>query len=76
MNFPGETNVFINETLCLYYNKLWSKCKKSLGAGRISAFWVNKVLVRIKLSNKSVSMITPDCDLEKLFPNNPLIEDN
>ena len=76
VNFPGETNVFIHENLCLYYNKLWSKCKKLLGAGHISTFWVNKVLLRIKLSNISVSMITNDCDLEKLFPNNPLIEDN
>ena len=32
--------------------------------------------LRIKLSNESVSIITHDCDLEKLFPDNLLIEDN
>ena len=41
-----------------------------------SAFWVRNGSLRVKLSNESVSMVTHDCDLEKLFPGNPLIEDN
>ena len=41
-----------------------------------SAFWVTNGSLRIKLSNESVSMITHDCDLEKVFPGNLLIEDN
>ena len=76
VNLPEEANVFINESLCLYYKKLWSKCRNLWGAGHISAFWVSKGLLRIKLSNESVSIITHDCDLKKLFPGNPLIEDN
>ena len=43
VNLPGETNVFINECLCLYYKKLWSKCKKLWCANHISAFWVQAV---------------------------------
>ena len=34
---------------------------------------VSKGLLRIKLSNESVPIITCDCDLKKLFPSNPLI---
>ena len=76
MNLPGETNAFLNENLCLYYKKLWSKCKRLWGAGHISAFWIRNGSLRIKLFNESLSMIPHGCDLEKLFPGNPLIEDN
>ena len=76
VNLPGEANVFINESLCLYCKKLWSKCKKLRGADQISAVWVSKRLLRIKLSNESVSIITHDCYLKKLFLGNPLVEDN
>ena len=75
VHLPGETKVFINESLCLYYKKLWSKCKRLWSAGHISAFWVRNGLLRIKLSNESVAIITHDCYLEKLFPDNSLIED-
>ena len=76
VHLPGETKVFINESLCFYHKKLWSKCKRLWGAGHISAFWVRNRSLKTKLSNEPVSMITHDCDLEKLFPGNPLIEDN
>ena len=75
VHLPGETKVFINESLCLYYKKLWSKCKSLWSAGHISAFWVRNGSLRIKLSNGIVSIITHDCDLKKLFPYNSLIED-
>ena len=76
VNLSGKTKVFINGSLRLYYKKLWSKSKRLLGAGHISLFWVRNGSLRIKLSNESVSMITHDCDLEKLSPGNPLIKDN
>ena len=72
---PKETIVFINESLCLYHKKLWSKYKRLQCACHISAFWFRNGSLRITLSNEPVSMITHDCDLEKLFPGNPLIED-
>ena len=74
-HLPGETKFFIKESLCLYCKKLWSKCKSLWSAGHISVFWVRNGSLRIKLSNGSVSIITHDCDLEKLFPDNSLIED-
>ena len=76
VHLPGETKFFINESLCLYSKRLWSNCKRLRSAGHISAFWVRNGSLRIKLSNGSVSIITHDCDLEKLFPDNSLIEDN
>ena len=76
VQLPGKIKVFINESLCLYCKKLWSKCKSLWSAGHISVFWVRNGSLRIKLSNGSVSIITHDCDLEKLFPDNSLIEDN
>ena len=76
VHLPEETKVFINESLCLYYKKLWSKCKRSRSVGHISAFWVRNGSLRIKLSNGSVSITTHDYDLEKLFSDDSLIEDN
>ena len=40
VHLQGETKVLINESLCLYFKKLWSKYKKLWSAGHISAFWV------------------------------------
>ena len=51
VHLPGETKVFISESLCLYYKKLWSKWKSLRSAGHISAFWVRNRLLRVKLSN-------------------------
>ena len=76
VHLPGETKFFINESLCLYYKKLWSNCKRLWSAGHISAFWVRNGSLRIKLSDKYIFIITHNCDLEKLFPDNSLIEDN
>ena len=50
LNLPGETKVFINESLWLYYKKLWPKCKMLWGSGHIIAFWASIGSLRIKLS--------------------------
>ena len=75
VHLAGETKFFINESLCLYYKKLWSKCKRLWSASHISVFWVRNGSLRIKLFNESVFIIPHNCDLEKLFPDNSLIED-
>lgn len=36
-------------------------------------FWISNELLRIKLSNEYVFIVSHDCDLERLFPGNPLI---
>ena len=61
--------------VCACTARNWSKCKSLCGAAHIFAFRVKNGSLRIKLYNESVSMITYDCDLEMLFPDNSLIED-
>ena len=31
LNFPENTKIFINESLCPYYRGIWNKCKKTKG---------------------------------------------
>ena len=73
---PESVHLLGDESLHLYYKKLWSKWKRLWGAGHISAFWIRNGSLRIKLSNESVPVITHDCGLEKLFPGKTLIEGN
>ena len=72
-NLPGK-NVFIDESLDSYSKKLCPKSKTWWGFGHVAGFYVSKRLLRIKLCNESVSIITHKCDLKKLFPDNPLIK--
>ena len=38
-------------------------------------FWVSNGSIRVKLVNENVSIITHDCDLEKVFSGDPLVAD-
>ena len=40
---------FINESLCHYYNFLWSKCENLWSEERIEAFWVSNDQIKIKI---------------------------
>ena len=73
LNLPSGTKIYINESLCRYYKKLWSMCKNLWDAKHILSFWVSNGSIRVKLKNEAVSIITHDCDLANLFPDNPLI---
>ena len=75
VNLPSGTKIFITESLYTYYKKLWSKCKKPWNAKQILSFWMSIASIRVKLKNEAVSIITHDCDLANLFPNNLLIDD-
>ena len=68
--------MYINESLCTYYKKLWSKSKNLWDANHILSFWVSNGSIRVKLINEAVSIIKHDCHLANLiFPDNSLIED-
>ena len=75
LNWPAGVKIYINEIICPYYKKLWTKCRKLWDAKRVFSFWVSNGSVRVKLVNENVSIITHDYDLEKLFPGDPLIPD-
>ena len=68
--------VYINDSLCIYYKKLWAKCKKLHNNKLIYAFWISNSSIKLKVSeNGIIHVITHDLDLEELFPNNKLIKD-
>ena len=72
-----SSSIFINDSLCSYYKKLWSKCKKLWLNKYIYEFWVSYGLIKIKVSGSSLPVkITHDVDLEKKFAGNPLLQDN
>ena len=75
LNLPISVKIYINESLCPYYKKIWTKWKKLWDAKRILTFWISNGSIKVKLVNENVSIITHDCDLEKLFPGDPLIAD-
>ena len=37
-----NTPVYINDSMCIYYKKLWAKCKKLHNSKLIYAFWILK----------------------------------
>ena len=68
--------VYVNDSLCKYYKSLWIKCKRLRDGNEIHSFWVTNGSIRMKLTESSnVKEITHICDLEELFPGNPLLED-
>ena len=76
LNLPSGSEIYINEILCKYYKKLWSKCKKIWHAKHTLSICVSNGngSIKVELKNKAVSIITHDCDLSNLFPDNPLID--
>ena len=68
--------VYINDSLCIYYKKLWAKCKKLHYNKLIYAFWTSNGSIKLKIfENGNIHVITHDVDLEELLPNNELIKD-
>ena len=69
--------IFINDSLCVYYKKLWAKCKKLWLNKYIHGFWVSYGLIKIMVSERSLPVtITHDVDLENKFAGSPLLKDN
>ena len=71
-----ESPIYINDSLCVYYKKLWAKCKNLWEEKYINGFWVSNGSIRLKITeNGKVHIIGHDADLEELFPDNELIKD-
>ena len=67
--------IFINNSLCAYYEKLCAEYKKSWVNKYIHGFWVLYSLIKIKLSESSPPLtITHDVDLENKFAGNPQLK--
>ena len=62
--------VFITKKLCSKCEKLWSN-------KFIFGYWVSNGSIKIRISEFSpVKVISDIVDLEKLFPDNPLLKDD
>ena len=69
-------SIYINDSLCTSYKKLWAKCKKLRDNQVIYAFWTLDGSIKLKVSEtRNVHTVTHDVDLELLFSGNSLIED-
>ena len=45
--------IFVNDSLCAYYKKLWAKYKKMWLSKYIYGFWISYSLVKVKVSESS-----------------------
>ena len=69
LDFPENTKIFINESLCPYYRGIWNKCKKLRAIQKIHQFYTISGLIRVKLEETGPSrIITHMVDLKELFP--------
>ena len=69
LDFPENTKIFINESLCPYYRGIWNKCKKLRAIQKIHQFHTISGLIRMKLEETGPSkIITHMIDLKELFP--------
>ena len=75
LNLPAgvkftSMKVYVNTT------KKFGQTAGNWDAKWILSFWVSNGSMRVKLVNEKVSIITHDCDLEKLFRGDTFIADN
>ena len=63
------TLVYINDSLCFYYKKLWFKYKKLWTYKSIFGYWVSNDSIKVRVFEHSpVKIISHIVHLEKLFP--------
>ena len=68
LNFPDNTKIFINESLCPYYRGIWNKCVKLRAIQKTHQLYTISGLIRAKLEETGPSKtITHMIDLKKNF---------
>ena len=69
VDLPEGTKIFVNESLCPYYQGIWNKCKKLRDKQKVHRYYTINGLIylRIKESGQA-KIITHMIDLESLFP--------
>ena len=69
LDFPENTKIFMNESLCPYYRGIWNKCKKLRAIQKIRQFYTISGLINVKLDETGPSkIITHKVDLKEFFP--------
>ena len=69
IGYDNEAKVYVNESLCVAYRKLWYKCKLLRSNDFISQFWTSNGTVKLRIKERSpVKAILHENDLNKMFP--------
>ena len=69
IDLPGQKNLFISKSLCLYYNVIWVKSKKLHSLGKIHSLFISGDTVKIRVSkNSSPLSLTHVEDFGKYLP--------
>ena len=69
IGLSGNQSIFLNTSLCPYYQMVWSKCKRLHELSNITSFYISRGTIKIKITeNSSPIEITQTQDLTKHFP--------
>ena len=61
-------NIYFNDNLCKHYKNLSARCRRLKSKKKIIDTWTENGIIKIKMNDKSVRVITHKNDLDKLFP--------
>ena len=69
VDLPEKTKIFINESLCPYYRRIWNKCKKLREKLKVYQYYTINGLIRLRIQESGpAKTITHMVDLQNLFP--------
>ena len=69
LELPAGTKLYINDSLCPYYRRLWNEAKKLWSKKKIFSYFTVSDTVRRRLQEKGpYSIITHIDNLNRLFP--------
>ena len=55
LDFPENTEISINESICPYYRGIWNRCKKLRAIQKMHQFYTISGLIRVKLEETGPS---------------------
>ena len=69
IDLPGQNKLFINKSLCPYYNMIWAKSKKLHSLAKFHSFFISGDTIKIRDNeNSSPLSLTHVADFGKYFP--------
>ena len=66
LDLPRGIKIYINQSLCPYYQILWSKAKRLQNIGSIDSFYISSGTIKIKVTENSSPMTIMHLDDFKL----------
>ena len=69
VDLPEKTKIFIDESLCPYYRRIWNKCKKLRKKQKVYQYYTINGLIRLRIQESGTTKtITHMIYLQNLFP--------